>query len=61
LFKVSKVKRNLARPGLPHEEADFFASHVSRGNPLVIVETSADRAQEALDIMKEASARGTEA
>lgn len=55
----AEVKRNLADLGLSEDESDFFADHVSRGNPLVIVETSADRAQEALDIMQQANVTGT--
>lgn len=39
--------------GLNSEEAAFFARHVARGNSLVIVDTTKERANEALNIVQQ--------
>jgi len=42
--------------GIPEEDAQFYAEGVKRGGVLVTVQTSDDRAQDALDIMRRANA-----
>ena len=43
--------------GLGDEEARFFSQHTSSGNKLVVVETTKERAGQAEEAMKEASAK----
>jgi hypothetical protein len=47
----------LTGQGLDEEEARFFSQHMSSGNKLVVVETTKERAGEAGEAMKEASAK----
>jgi uncharacterized membrane protein len=42
--------------GIPEEDAQFYAEGVKRGGVLVTVQTSDDRAQEALNILRQANA-----
>jgi uncharacterized membrane protein len=42
--------------GIPEEDAQFYAEGVKRGGVLVTVQTSDDRAMEALNVMRQANA-----
>jgi hypothetical protein len=46
--------------GIGESEASFFARHIARGNPVVVVDTTEERASEAFKIMREANARTME-
>ncbi len=52
------VSNTLVDLGIGREEADFFGRHVARGSAVVVVDTTEERAQEALEIMKKHNARG---
>lgn len=58
--EAGTVERNaqevLTRLGIDDREASFFAQHIARGNSVVVVETSEERAAEALKIMQQANA-----
>jgi hypothetical protein len=45
------VKRELTDKGLEEDEAAYFARHVARGGVLVVLETTAERAEQASAIV----------
>lgn len=67
--EVGTEKNNIERSayqfltgeGLGNEEASFYARHLARGNKLVILKTSEDKASKASEIMRAAGARTLEA
>jgi hypothetical protein len=52
-----KIFEFLTGQGLGEEEARFFSQHMSSGNKLVVVKTTKERAGQAEEAMKEASAK----
>lgn len=52
------VKDRLTDRGVDDEEAEYFARQAARGNTLIVVETSKERAPKALNILEQANARG---
>jgi hypothetical protein len=56
----TNLETRLTEMGVDNEEATFYARQVKRGNALVIVETDEEeRGIEALNIMKQANAKGS--
>jgi len=53
---VGGVAGALVGLGIPEEDAQFYAEGVKRGGVLVTVQTSDDRANDALNIMRQANA-----
>lgn len=62
--EASNIERStyqaLTDRGLGDEEASFYARQVTRGNSLVIAETTKERAAKAADIMNQAGAKTLE-